>query len=165
MTAFFSLRTASAFLALGLLGVSSLPARADQEAIAALLAVGPEGAGNAAASEASQTLNKAEPETILPLLTAMADASPISRNWLRAAVEALYNEHRDSDGALPASELQAFVVDRENHPMARDLAFDLFRKLDQDAAVAMIPAMATDPSPVLRREAVAQLVETGANLI
>src|SRR5690606_21351223 len=62
---------------------------------------------------------------------------------------------------LPAPQLEAFVLNRDHEPNARHLAFDLYGKVSPEAAAALVPGMIDDPSPSLRREAVAQLLGQG----
>jgi hypothetical protein len=47
----------------------------------------------------------------------------------------------------------------------RRLAFELIQKVDADRAEKLVPAMIDDPSPELRREAVARLIDEAAGLL
>ncbi|MBL9151215.1 MAG: hypothetical protein JNK37_01960 [Verrucomicrobiales bacterium] len=129
--------------------------------VAALRAVGPEGAGNAEAAAAFQSLSAAEADAILPLLRAMETSGPIARNWLRSAVEVIVERSQKAGKALPFADLKAFLDDTRQSPEARRLAYDLMAKIDAQAAQKLIPGFLNDPSTELRRDAVAQLIATG----
>ncbi len=126
-----------------------------------ILKVGPEGAGNTEAAAAWADLTAHGPEVILPLLEAMETAGPIPRNWMRSAVETVFERELAAGATLPASQIRAFVVDRKNEPNARRLAFDLYGKVSPADAGTLIPGMIDDPSAPLRREAVARLITEG----
>lgn len=127
--------------------------------------VGPEGSGNAAAADAWKELTSQGPEVILPTLGAMENAGPLARNWMRTAVETVFDRELAAGTDLPTTAIESFVLDRNNEPNARRLAFDLFTKVSPDAAAALIPGMIDDPSAPLRRDAVAQLITEGKALL
>jgi hypothetical protein len=91
----------------------------------------------------------------------MEGASPLSRNWMRTAVETVFERVWKEKGALPGEEIKAFLLDRQNEPNARRLAFELYAKLAPEKAAALVPGFADDPSPALRRDAVAKLLDEG----
>lgn len=131
---------------------------ASQKAIDALLAVGPEGAGNTAASAAwSELVEEVDPDGLIRLLEAMDGASPIASNWLRSAAEVISDKLLAKDH-LDTTALGEFMLDRGHAPRARRLAFEMIRARDSAAAQALVPGLLNDPSPELRREAVARLV-------
>lgn len=129
--------------------------------LATLRQVGPEGAGNAEAATAWQELSGLGPEAIVPILSAMEGSGLLARNWMRAAVEAIAEREQKASGQLPADALKTFLLDRSQEPNARRLAFDLYTRLDAESAAALVPGMIDDPSPALRREAVAKLLGEG----
>lgn len=131
------------------------------EPLAQLRKVGSEGAGNAEAASAWSELTALGPEMLLPVLTAMEGSNPMARNWMRTAVETVFDRELGKGGALPGDAIKAFVEDRNNEPNARRLAFDLYAKLAPEAAEALVPGFADDPSPALRRDAVAKLLAEG----
>lgn len=136
----------------------SLPLIADtQSAIRTLQSVDAEGNGNPAAAKAWAELTKGGPENIPVLLTAMDDANNLAANWLRSAVDALAQKHRD---AVPAQALQAFLDDRDHAPRARRLAFELIAQTDPALADKLIAGMLDDPSVELRRDAVQRALDT-----
>lgn len=143
----------------------SLQAEPWTEPLLSLGNVGPEGAGNVVAAKAWEELTSQGPEVILPTLDAMENAGPLARNWMRTAVETVFERELSAGNELPKAEIKNFVLDRENEPNARRLAFDLYTKVDPDAAAAMIPGMIDDPSAPLRRDAVAQLIDEGQALL
>lgn len=146
-------------------GIALLQAEPWTEPLLSLGNVGPEGAGNAVASEAWKELTTQGPEIILPTLGAMENAGPLARNWMRTAVETVFERELSAGTDLPAEEIKAFVLDRENEPNARRLAFDLYTKVESDDASSMIPGMIDDPSAPLRRDAVQQLIDEGKALL
>ena len=123
--------------------------------------VGPEGAGNTEAAAAWNALTSLGPEMLVPVLTAMEGASPLARNWMRTAVETVFDRELTAKAALPGEAIKSFVLDRRHEPNARRLAFELYAKLAPDDSAALIPGFADDPSPALRREAVAKLLAEG----
>ena len=129
--------------------------------LTALKQVGPEGEGNAEAAVAWKALTKHGGEAIVPILEAMSGTGPLTRNWMRSAAEAIFARETQSESAVDAVALIEFFNDREHDMKARDLAYDLLNRADTDEAASLIPAMLDDPSPVLRRLAVAQLIAQG----
>lgn len=127
-----------------------------------LLKIGPEGAGNAEATRAWSELTSHGAEVVIPLLNAMETAGPVARNWMRSAVETVFERELGAKAKIPSDEIKAFVVDRKNEPHARRLAFDLYAKVSPEGAKALIPGMIDDPSAPLRRDAVAQLITEGS---
>ena len=120
--------------------------------------VGPEGAGNAEAAAAWNALTALGPEMLVPVLTAMEGASPLARNWMRTAVETVFDRSLAAKASVPGEAIKTFVLDRKHEPNARRLAFELYAKLTPEEAAALIPGFADDPSPALRRGAVAKML-------
>ncbi len=134
------------------------------EAIDTILAVGPEGKGNAKAAAAWSQLTKGEDGTsLVQLLAAMDHAGPIPSNWLRSAAEVVAGKLADN-GKLSLNELGVFFLEQSHAPRARRFAFELIRKIDPVTAKSLVPGLLNDPSPELRRDAVAQLMEQAASL-
>ncbi len=146
------------------LAVLAASAAASPE-IDALLAVGPEGKGNAKASAAWKTLSAAEPTEIIAILEATKDANTLAANWLRSAAEAIVARTLKGGGTLPVAELGEFLLDTGGNPHARRMAFELIRKADADLADALVPGLLGDPANELRREAVQQLIDKGKALM
>jgi len=141
------------------------PVRGENAALTPLLTtlkqVGPEGEGNAEAATAWRELTQQGGDAIVPTLEAMDGASPLARNWMRAAAEAIFEKEVKKGASVDPNVLQTFLNNREHAHLARDLAFDLFTRINPDEAASLIPSMLDDPSPGLRRLAVAQLINRG----
>lgn len=152
------------FLSLCLLGAGSLAfgKKPLDSAVAALLAVGDKGEGNAAASAAWPKVAAKEPHQIPALLAVMDGANNLSRNWLRAAVDAIAERALKSGRKLPAKELKAFLDDRSHAPVSRRIAYELLLKAEPKKAAALAPGFIDDPAPELRRDAVALLLDQAA---
>ncbi len=144
-----------------LLPFSSALAETWSAPIEQLRKVGREGAGNNEAAAAWNALTALGSEMLVPVLAAMDGSSPLARNWMRTAVETVFDRELRAGKTLPGDAIKAFVLDRNNEPNARRLAFDLYLKLAPDDAAALIPGFADDPSPALRRDAVAKLLAEG----
>ena len=128
-----------------------------------LLQVGPEGAGNSDAAKAWSDLTAHGSEVIVPILDAMGTAQPVSRNWMRSAVETVFERELAAKATLPTAEIRTFVLDRTKEANARRLAFDLYEKVAPEEAKLLIPGMIDDPSAPLRRDAVALLIKEGSS--
>ncbi len=125
------------------------------KAIATLKAVSREGAGNEAAGEAWKSLVKQGGVALSPALAAIDDANPTAANWLRTAVGAIAERERESGAKLPADKLEAFARDTQFAPSARRIAYELLIAQEPQAAERLLPGFLNDPSPDLRRDAVA----------
>ena len=123
-----------------------------QDDLAAIRAVGPEGAGHAEASRAWKAVVGRGPEALLPILAAFDGADPRAANWLRAAADAVAT----SAATLDAKGLEAFVLDRRHDGEGRKLAYDWLVRADPTAPERLLPGMLDDPGRELRREAVAR---------
>lgn len=141
-----------------------------ETAIAEVKRIGHEGRNGPAAAEAARRLAELPPDAIPAILTATKDANPLAANLLRAAVEAIVDRAGDSDAPLPTEQLEVFIRDPGHDARARRLAYELVLKADPAAEQRLIPGLLTDPSPELRRDAVAyrlaeaeRLKATGAN--
>lgn len=159
-------RLALVLISFSLSALSASLARAEvwDEPLAHILAVGPEGSGNVEAAQACETLASQGSLALIPSLEAMAGANPLARNWLRSVVETLVAEAADSHGSLPTEHMKTFILDRQQDPLARHLAYDLYSRLLPDDASTLVAGMIDDPSPPLRREAVAQQIKEGNRL-
>lgn len=128
--------------------------------VKAILSVGPEGKGHAAAIAAVKDLSQGSPDTLVPLLKAFQDASPLATNWLRGAFENVADRQLKATGKLPADKLEAFVKDTKNNPEARRLAYEWLIKVEPAATDRLIPGMLRDASPEFRRDAVRRLIKS-----
>ena len=127
--------------------------------------VGDQGRGNAAAQAALQELSRMDGTALAPLLRQFQGASPLAANWLRSAFEAIADRSIKSSGKLPGPQLEAFILERDQNPRARRLAYEWLIKVDPSLTERLIPRMLTDPSPELRRDAVQQLINRGTQLL
>lgn len=149
------------FLFSGLFPVSGAEALGPQ--LEALRAVGREGAGNAAASQAWKEATAKGAEQIKMLLAGMNGANPLAQNWIRVAVETLVDEAREQ-GKLPFGDLTAFVADTKNDPAPRLLAYEVLAKEAEAEAARLRPGLLHDPASELRLFAVADLLSQGQEL-
>jgi hypothetical protein len=136
-------------------GVAAADRGADLEAIRS---VGPGGGGSAKAAQAWKRLADADVGELPALLAGMDGASPLARNWLRAAIDRVLERAAAGKSPLPRKELEAFLRDTRHDPQARRLAYELVRGADKDAPERLLPGMLDDPSPDLRRDAVARVL-------
>lgn len=127
--------------------------------VAAILAVGPEGKGNAEAAVAWKNLTASAEASSLPeLLKAMNGAGELSANWLRGAVSVITQR---ADGKLPLEAIKSIALDTKNSPAGRALALELIRRTDKAQWDVLMPGFLNDPSAELRREPVQRLLEEG----
>ncbi len=128
------------------------------ESLRSLLAVGPEGQGNAAAAAAWKTLSaESKADDIPGFLGAMDEAGPLAANWLRGLVFTVSDRAKSAGKPLPTETLTAFLTNRSHGPAGRLLAADLLQQADRSAWDAIVPSLLNDPVPALRREPVARL--------
>ncbi|MFO0847400.1 MAG: hypothetical protein U0871_02410 [Gemmataceae bacterium] len=123
--------------------------------LAPILAVGREGDGNEKAAAGWKQLTAVGSPALLPTLTAFDTASPTAANWLRSAVDAIAEQERAAGRKLDAAGLAAFVKDTKRSTAARRIAFELVAAQDKPAADALLGNLRDDPSPDLRRDAIA----------
>jgi hypothetical protein len=128
-------------------------------AVDAVRRSGPDGKGSAEAARAWQQLARADVGELPALLAGMDGANPVARNWLRSAVGQVVERAEADKQPLPARDLEAFLADRRHDRLARRLAYELVCRADKSAAQRLLPTFLDDPSPDLRREAVARELE------
>jgi hypothetical protein len=133
--------------------------------LAHLRAVGEEGAGNGAARKAWQELVRRGPAVLPALLEAWDEDAPVAANWLRTAVDAIAERATRAGRPLPVRQLEAFVKQTRHAPAARRLAYEWLARVDPSAPGRLLPGMLQDPSPELRRDAVAQAIEQAQVLL
>lgn len=149
------MRTFCLALALCLFNLISAQAADLDSALAALRAVGPNAAGHAAAAAAWKTAAQADASRLPKLLAALDRANPLAANWILTAIDAVV----ESKTALPAKELEKFLLDRSHDSKARRLAYELLASVDPTAGDRLVPSMLNDPSLEMRRDAVARLID------
>jgi hypothetical protein len=132
--------------------------------VAQIKAVGPEGAGSAAASAAWVQLSKLNADAILPIMRALDDATPRAANWLRSALDSIIEREQAAKRPLPLRDLESFLADKRHNGQARRLAYELIAAGDPTAEKRMLPTFLDDPSVELRFEAVAKGFEAAKAL-
>jgi hypothetical protein len=138
--------------------ILTLAGTSGAEPIEVIRAVDKEGQGNAAAAAAWEQLAASDASQLVPILRGMRGANPLAANWLRSAVDVI--AARSPDG-LPIAELGEFLLDTRENPRARRLSFELISGVAPELAEALVPGLLSDPSPELRRDAVARLAGQG----
>jgi len=124
------------------------------ESLAALKNIGVQGKGQADAVKAVAALS-AQPATSLPaLLTALNTATPLEANWLRGAIESVFDRAAREQSTSLAGDLEKFTRETKNSPRARRLSFELLTRLDPKTPDRLLPKMLEDPSLELRRDAI-----------
>jgi len=156
-----------AFL-LAVLGNYEFSQSADDEfarSVSTLRNVGSEGEGNVAASQAMEYLSNSGKEAIPSLLFEMNGANPFAANYLRGAVEVIFNKNLKEGGSLPLVALGEFLLNKSHDTKPRAMAFDLIKRTDPSVANRLIPGFLGDPSVDLRREAIAMLLIKASGLV
>jgi hypothetical protein len=113
---------------------------------------------SAAARVAVQQLTTAGAPALMPLLQGFREASPLAVNWLRNAFEQIADAENKAGRKLPQQELEAFVRDQNQSPVARRLVYETLKRSDPGIENRLIPDMLLDASPEFRRDAVALLI-------
>ena len=153
----------------GLLVVAALGAPASggdlARSISDIRAAGPNGQGSAVAAKAWKRVADADASDLPALLAGMDSASSLARNWLRAAIDPVLERATAANKPLPFAELEAFLRTRRHDATARRFAYELVLKNDPAAADRLLPGMLDDPSPELRRDAVARVLADAARLV
>ena len=152
----------------GLLFIPWMPAAqgADDDLgghLAAIRAVGPNGAGHREAVEGAQSASRAGADQLTQILAAMDGANPIATNWLRGVAEAVA-QNAVAKKSLPVDDLEAFLADTKHSPRGRRLAYELISGVDDAAESRLIPKLINDPSLELRRDAVALALADAAKV-
>ncbi|MGE3409129.1 MAG: hypothetical protein AB7I37_20100 [Pirellulales bacterium] len=160
MMRFWTRAVGFAALALMVSGLSASGASLDVKALLKdIQAVGPEGAGHAAAAKAWKSLSQADAEQLTDILAGLDNANPLAANWIRSAAEAVAQRRIKAGGQLPAKALEEFVLETEHAPKARRFAFELLTVADKTAPDRLIPGFLNDPSVEFRRDAVTRLLD------
>ena len=134
------------------------------DAIEVLRGVQPGSTDSAAARGAVQKLTKGGPQALMPLLQGFRNATPLAGNWLRNAFEQLVEAETKAGHKLPQQELEEFVRDQEQSPLARRLVYESLKRTDPGIEDRLIPGMLLDASPEFRRDAVARLITEAAGM-
>jgi hypothetical protein len=141
------------------LGAATASAAEMDSLLARIKAVSKEGAGNQEAAAAWKSLVALGGDALFPTLKAFDDASAVSANWLRSAVNAVVEKEKANGKNLPAEKLETFVKDAKHSPISRRLAYEILCELDPKAPERLLPGMLNDPSGDIRRDAIAAELE------
>ncbi len=134
------------------------------EHVAAIKAVQREAVGNDSAAKAVNWLSTQPITSLVKLLGAFEEATPLSANYLRSSVETMVDRQLKAGVALPIKDLEAFTLDRNRDPRARRLAYETLRRVDENAEARLIPGMLLDPGAEFRRDAVRLLIAKATEL-
>jgi hypothetical protein len=148
----------------GMLGVwSPMTVAADPEVLLnTIKQVDREGAGHVEAAEAVRELTQADARVLPTILVSFRDANPLAANWIRSAFETIAERELKQGRELPAAALENFLLDKNQDPRSRRMAYEWLAKVDPTVEERLIPGMLHDPSAELRRDAVAHfLTEAG----
>lgn len=141
-----------------MIGSAAATAADATSAVSTLRAVGPEGAGNAAAATAWQSLAALDAGAIPDILIGLDGVNPYAANWLRTAVDAIAARSE----TLPLDAIVDYLRDTSHDPRGRRLAWELIRQRDEPRAESLIAGMLDDPSVELRRDAVQRVIDAAA---
>lgn len=134
-----------------------------EDNIKSIRAVGAEGKGHPAAIAAVKELSQGSADSLVPLLKAFDDASPLAVNWLRGAFDSVADRQLKGSKKLPIDKLEAFVKDTARNAEARRLAYEWLIRVDASATDRLIPTMLHDASPEFRRDAVQRLIKSASS--
>lgn len=142
----------------------STPLKADEAEIQSILRpildVKREGVGNPAAAESWRKLVDQGPDAILPILHGLNKADLTASNWLRTAFDAVVENAHRGEQTLPLDDLLRFVKASNHEPRARRLAFETLVAIKPDLRGELLAGMLDDPSVELRRDAIAEALES-----
>jgi hypothetical protein len=124
------------------------------ESLATLKNIGVQGKGQSEAVQAVAALSAQPASSLVPLLTALNTASPLEANWLRGAIETLFDREVKTKSAAMLGDLEKFTLATANSPRARRLSFELLTRIKKTAPEQLLPQMLDDPSLELRRDAI-----------
>jgi hypothetical protein len=141
------------------LTAASVRAQTPTESLSKLKTVGREGAGNEAAARAWKEVVRQGPAALPTILQAMDDSDAASANWLRTAGDVIVERALAADKPLPVEPLEQFVRQTRHNGAARRLAYEWLCRVDAKTPARLLPGMLQDPSPELRRDAVAAVIE------
>jgi hypothetical protein len=140
------------------------PAPDLRASIRVLRQTGPGGRGSAAAAPAWRQVAAADVRRLPEILAGMDGANAVACNWLRSAIDEVLDRAHAHRNPLPVRQLELFLRDRQHHPAARRLAYELIVEADKSAAERLLPGMIDDPSPELREGAVTRLLDQADKL-
>lgn len=128
------------------------------ELTATIRNIGPKGEGHVTAQEAWKVLATQPASELVAILDGFQGANELATNWLRGAVDAIAQNAINSNESLPQSDLQTFVIEHDNAPLARLTAYEWLLRVNPDLKDSLLPHFLNDSSLELRRDAVASLL-------
>ena len=129
------------------------------ELTATIRNIGPKGSGHIAAQQAWKQL-ASQPASKLPdVLAGYKGANELATNWLRGAVDAIAQAALNRSNSLPEKELQAFIIEHNNAPLARLTAYEWLLRVNPQVKASLLPHFLNDSSLELRRDAVNSLLQ------
>ncbi|MGL6076077.1 MAG: hypothetical protein ACRC8S_18115 [Fimbriiglobus sp.] len=135
-------------------------ARADLKSDLAVLAGAPkEGAGSKAAGDAWDRVVAGGADALLPTLTAFDQSTLTGSNWLRSAAGAIVEAEKKAKRPLPVAAIKAFVQDEKRKPIARRIAFELYKLESATDAADLLATLINDPEADLRRAAIQERLD------
>jgi hypothetical protein len=143
------------------LWLSAVPLRGETPAVtlSRLRSVGRQGEGNVAAARAWKDLVGQGPAVLPKILAAMDGADATAANWLRTAFDAIAERALAGDRPLPTDQLEQFIRETKHADPARRLAYEWLCRVEPKTPDRLLPGMLHDPSPELRRDAVAVVIK------
>ncbi len=150
------------FVSLALIyGISATAADDDVSSdLAAILRVGPNGAGSAAARAAQDRLSKRGLEILPQLLVAMDTSNVVAANWLRTIFDPLVEKGLAGPQTdWPQDFLKEYASDAKRRGRPRELALEILDQLEPNYRAAWLPTRLDDPE--FRFDAVAAALTTG----
>lgn len=129
------------------------------ELTATIRNIGPKGEGHGAAQEAWKSLAAQPVSELVSVLDGFQGANKLATNWLRGAVDAIAQTALDESTAFPQNDLQKFVIEHDNAPLARLTAYEWLLRVNPEIKESLLPHFVNDSSLELRRDAVASLLQ------
>ena len=129
------------------------------ELTATIRNIGPKGEGHAAAQEAWKSLATQPVSQLVSVLDGFQGANKLATNWLRGAVDAIAQAAINDSKPLPQDDLQEFVIEHANAPLARLTAYEWLLRVNPEIKESLLPHFLNDSSLELRRDAVASLLQ------
>lgn len=129
------------------------------ELTATIRNIGPKGEGHAAAQEAWKSLAMQPASELVAVLDGFQGANKLATNWLRGAVDAIAQSAINESKPLPQDDLQEFVIEHNNAPLARLTAYEWLLRVNPQIKESLLPHFLNDSSLELRRDAVASLLQ------
>ncbi len=129
------------------------------ELTATIRNIGPKGEGHAAAQEAWKSLATQPASELVAVLDGFQGANKLATNWLRGAVDSIAQSAINESSPLPQDDLQQFVIEHNNAPLARLTAYEWLLRVNPEIKESLLPHFLNDSSLELRREAVASLLQ------